>query len=159
MEKKKSLIQFIKYAIVGCSNTLVSKIIYFIIIYFGGNYQFANLCGFVISVLNAYYWSNKYVFKQEEGEERVWWKVLLKTYVAYIGGFILDALLLYLWIDVIDISRFLGPVAAFVQGLGFEKIDAVMLGKLLAAVINIFFVLPINFVMNKYWAYRKTKKA
>ncbi|MCH5275285.1 MAG: hypothetical protein J1E65_05555 [Lachnospiraceae bacterium] len=40
--------------------------------------------GFMISVLNAYYWSNKYVFKEQEDAPRwVWWKVLLKSYAAY----------------------------------------------------------------------------
>ncbi|MBR2401320.1 MAG: GtrA family protein [Lachnospiraceae bacterium] len=57
--------------------------IYVVLLFFGVHYLAANIIGNVISILNAYYWSNKYVFKAEEGEKRVWWKILLKTYATY----------------------------------------------------------------------------
>ena len=47
------------------------------------DYLIAQLIGFVLSVLWSFYWNNKMVFVQEEGQQRVWWKALLKTYVSY----------------------------------------------------------------------------
>ncbi len=156
--KEKSLGQFLKYCIVGASNVVVNQAIYAIIVFCGGNYLFASLMGFLVSVLNAYYWSNRYVFKEEEGtEKRVWWKVLLKTYAAYAWGFIVNAVLLVMWVDIVKLSRFLNPVAEFFAGFGWDKLDAALLGELLASVLNVIVTIPMNFVLNKYWAYQQTK--
>ncbi len=152
----KKFIQFIKFGLVGISNTLISELIYVLVICLRGHYVLATFLGFFISVLNAYYWGNKYVFKQQEDkEERVWWKVLIKTYVAYAGGFVLDVVLLFLWIDILQIGAYMQPIADFVGGLGINGIDAQLIGQLLAKLLNIILIVPINFIMNKYWAYRQ----
>lgn len=157
--KKEGFLQFIKFGLVGVSNTLISEGVYFIIVFFGGNYLFASFVGFMLSVLNAYYWSNRYVFKEsDDKEKRVWWKVLLKTYAAYFWGYIVHALLLVFWVDIVKLSRFMGPLAAVFAGFGMEKIDAKMLGELIAAVLNLVITVPMNFVVNKYWAYRQKGK-
>ena len=150
----KTLIQFIKFGIVGVFNTLISEIIYVILVYFDVPYLLAYFIGFVISVLNAYYFSNKYVFKQEEGTTRIWWKVLLKTYAAYAWGFVVSSLLLILWIDIIRISRYLTPLANFMAMHDLAQFDAELLGEILAAGINLLITVPMNFIINKYWAYK-----
>lgn len=155
---KSTFWQFIKFGIVGVSNTLISEAVYFAIVYLGGNYIFAYTMGFILSVLNAYYWSNKYVFKEDkDAEKRVWWKVLLKTYVAYLCGFLVSAVLLILWVDIIKLYRFMYPLEAVCKKWGLEKIDAEMLGKLAASVLNMMVTVPVNFIINKFWAYRQKK--
>lgn len=150
--------QFIKYSIVGISNTLISQAVYFVIVFFGGNYIFASTMGFIISVLNAYYWSNKYVFKEDKNaEKRVWWKVLLKTYAAYLWGFLVSTVLLIFWVDVVKLSRFMYPLEAVFKNWGWEKIDAQMLGELAASPLNLAVTIPMNFFINKYWAYSQKK--
>lgn len=68
--------QFIKFGIVGVSNTVISLGITYGIIYLFHklNWLFfnesllvflASFVGFFISVLNSYYWNNKYVFKKD----------------------------------------------------------------------------------------------
>ncbi|MBD5496098.1 MAG: acyltransferase family protein [Lachnospiraceae bacterium] len=157
---KEAFWQFIKFGIVGISNTLIHQAVYFVIIYFGGNYIFANTVGFIISVLNAYYWGNKYVFKEDENaEKRIWWKVLLKTYAAYFWGFLVNTVLLIFWVDIVKLSRFMYPLEAVVNNWGWEKADAKMLGELAAAILNMAVTIPMNFVINKYWAYSQKKKS
>lgn len=152
----KKFIQFIKFGLVGISNTLISELIYVLVICLHGHYVLATFLGFFISVLNAYYWGNKYVFKQQDDkEERVWWKVLIKTYIAYAGGFVLDVVLLFLWIDILHISTYMQPIADFLGWLGINGMDAQLIGQLLAKLLNIILIVPINFIMNKYWAYRQ----
>lgn len=152
----KKLVQFIKFGIVGISNTLISEIIYIFVVCIGGHYALANFLGFFISVLNAYYWGNKYVFKPQEGDEpRVWWKVLGKTYIAYSGGFLLDMVLLFLWIDVLHISNYMQPLVEICHMIGVESMDTILMGELVAKVINIVVIVPINFLINKYWAYKQ----
>ena len=124
------LVQLVKFGIVGLTNNAISYIVYLILIWFGMHYTPANIIGFTVSVFNSYYWNNKYVFKDEGG--RVWWKTFIKTYISYAGtGIILSNILLYLWIDVLGISKVVAPL------------------------INLIITVPINFVVNKFWAYRK----
>ena len=154
----KNLWQFIKFGLVGVSNTLISELIYVIIVMLKGNYLFASFMGFIISVLNAYYWSNKYVFKEKaDGERRVWWKVLLKTYVAYFWGFLVNLCLLVLWIDILHIADYMGPVMEVLTRFGVKMMDAEVLGNLLAEGVNLILIIPMNFLINKYWAYRQKK--
>ena len=67
MEQKKSLVktavQFVKFGIVGVSNTLISLAIYYIGLYFGIYYVFSNVLGFFAGTLTAYYWNYLYVFR------------------------------------------------------------------------------------------------
>ena len=153
----KNIWQFIKFGIVGLSNTLISEVIYCVLVYFNVPYLLAYFIGFVISVLNAFYWSNKYVFAPEEGEQRIWWRVLLKTYIAYFWGYVVSSLLLILWIDVVEIARYLGGVAVFLQSKGLDTFDAELLGEMVAAGINLLITVPMNFIVNKFWAYKKRK--
>lgn len=158
-DKKKSLWQFIKFVFVGVSNTLISEGVYAVLIFFKMHYLPASFIGFSLSVVNAYYWSSRYVFKeQEDGERRVWWKVFAKTYVAYFWGYLVNAALLVLWIDILNIGRLTVSLASWCVGKGFVALDDVFWGNILAAFINLLITVPMNFVINKYWAYRQKKK-
>lgn len=152
----KKLWQFVKFVLVGVSNTLISEGIYVVLIFFGMHYALATFIGFSVSILNAYYWGNRYIFKKQEGDEkRVWWKVLLKTYVAYGGGFIMDVILLFLWIDILHIGQFMQPLADLCHTIGITAVDAELIGELIAKAINVIIIVPLNFVVNKYWAYKQ----
>ena len=106
-EKNKALInQIIRFGLVGISNTIVSYVIYAVAFALTDNYFLANVLSWLLSVQNAYIWKNVFVFKEDKNvQKRVWWKVLLKTYAAYaFTGLLLNNLLLWLWVDVIDIQ-------------------------------------------------------
>lgn len=156
---KKTLLQFASFLVVGASNTIVSQIVYMICIYIGFHYVAANAAAFVLSVLNAYFWQNKFVFKEDESQKkRVWWKVLLKTYISYaFTGLFLNTVLLALWIDIVKIERFTGPLTQLVSQAGFD-IDNRRLAEIISPLINIVINLPLNFIINKFWAYRQKKK-
>lgn len=127
----KLLLQFIKFGMVGITNTAVSYAIYALILWLGGHYLVASVVSFVVSVAWSYLLNNRFVFKKSEDETRVWWKALLKAYVSYgITGLVLANILLYLWIDVLDINQYL------------------------AFVINLVFTIPVNFLLNKLWAFK-----
>ena len=104
-----NLFQFIKFGLVGIVNSFISYAVYLIFICWGMHYTPANVTGFTVSVINSYYWNNKYVFVS--GEKRVWWKTFLKTYVSYAGtGIILGNILLALWIEVCEIPSAVAPL-------------------------------------------------
>ena len=165
-DKVKSLLQFFKFCIVGLSNTIICEGIYVVLLFFGVHYLAANIIGNLISILNAYYWSNKYVFKAEEGEQRVWWKVLLKTYATYGFSMVLSAGLLVFWLEIVKLEQYMGPVLSLLDNLGIMRalgnvgivLEAKILSEILAAAINLIITIPLNYVINKYWAFRKGKE-
>lgn len=127
----EKLNQFVKFGIVGLSNTLISYIVYVILIALSIHYLIANFIGFLISVINAYYWNDRYVFKSENDNKVLWWKKFLKTFISYAGtGLILNNVLLILWIDILNLNTLVGPI------------------------LNLFITIPLNFLLNKYWAFR-----
>lgn len=93
--------QFLKFGLVGISNTLISLIVYYIFFFISPKLYFAgNVAGFVVSVFNAYYWNNKYVFKAS-GESRL--KTILKTFAAYGATFILSSVLLVVMVELLGV--------------------------------------------------------
>ena len=168
--KKKGIAllwQFVKFGLVGVSNTVVSYVTYTVVYFLLRNQledaaiHIANVAGFIISVLNAYFWQSRFVFKEsEDGEHRVWWQVLLKTYVSYaFTGLFLTEVLLLFWINVINLGQFLDSPAEWLRtsfGLNMSPKD---LAVSIAPFLNMVVTIPINFLINKFWAYRQKDKA
>lgn len=125
-----TFLQFIKFGLVGVSNNLICYLVYLALVMLGVHYVLANVIGFTVSVFNSYYWNNKYVFVTEN--KRIWWKTFLKTYVSYAGtGIVLSNILLVIWIEKCGISAVIAPF------------------------INLIVTIPINFLVNKLWAYKR----
>lgn len=134
--KWTNLIQFIKFGMVGVSNTVISYVVYLVGVYLGFHYLLANVLGFVVSIFNAFYWNNKYVFRPEKGESRTLWKSFCKTFLSYAGtGLVLSNILLFIQVDLLHWAQWLAPV------------------------LNLIVTIPLNFWLNKYWAFRKGKRA
>ena len=128
-EQWLNLLQFVQFGFVGIINNLICYVTYLILIALGMHYTPANIIGFSVSVINSYYWNNKYVFSTEN--KRIWWKTFLKTYISYAGtGIIFSNILLVLWIEVLHIPEFIAPI------------------------LNLIFTIPINYLINKLWAYK-----
>ena len=139
----EGMMQFVKFGIVGVSNTVISYLLYSVTllgmkkagVFPHVDYLIAQIVAFVISVLWSFYWNNKYVFTMEEGESRNMWKALAKTYVSYsFTGLFLNSILLILWVQILGISEFIAPI------------------------INLLVSVPLNFIINKFWAF-KTKES
>ena len=131
------LIQFIKFGIVGVSNTVLSYVINVLVLLMmrpmnvAWDYFASNIISFLLSVLWSFYWNNRFVFVAKEGEHRNVWKALLKTYIAYgFTGIILNNLLSWVWVSVLGISKYIAPL------------------------INLIVSVPLNFVINKLWAFK-----
>lgn len=155
---KEKIWQIIKFLLVGMSNTLISEGVYAVLVCLGCHYLLASFIGFTVSIFTAYLLSSRFVFKEDpNGEKRVWWKVLIKTYAAYIIGFILNLVLLSFWMEVFGLENRIGFVMEIVYKVGFANVDKRVVAELIAEGVNLFIVTPINFVLNKYWAYRQKK--
>lgn len=133
-----AFMQFIKFGIVGLSNTVISYVLYAVtllllqkkMLFPKTDYLLAQIVAFILSVLWSYYWNNKMVFVASGNEGRIWWKALLKTYISYsFTGLFLNSILLILWVKICGISELLAPL------------------------INLLISVPLNFLINKFWAF------
>ncbi len=138
-EIHNSLMQFVKFGIVGLSNTVISYVLYTVTLLVirklgileNIDYLCAQIVAFVLSVLWSFYWNNKMVFVMEEGQSRSIWKALIKTFISYsFTGLFLNSILLILWVQVFHISEFIAPI------------------------INLLVSVPLNFIINKFWAFK-----
>ena len=138
-----AFMQFVKFGIVGVSNTVISYVLYAATLLIlqkadlfpKTDYLWAQIVAFILSVLWSFYWNNKMVFVTSEESERVWWKALIKTYISYsLTGLFLNSILLILWVKICGMSEFVAPI------------------------LNLLISVPLNFLINKFWAFKATNK-
>ena len=132
-----AFMQFVKFGIVGLSNTLlhyflnIATILLVTPFHVAWDYIAGNIVGFLLSVLWSFYWNNRFVFTVEDGQSRNGFKALLKTYISYgFTGIILNNVLCWLWITKFGISKMIAPL------------------------INLIISVPLNFIINKLWAFK-----
>lgn len=136
-DKTASLVQFVKFGIVGASNTVISYVLNVLVLLamrplsVSWDFIAGNVVAFVLSVLWSFYWNNRFVFTVKDGEQRNLGRTLCKTYLSYgFTGILLNNILSWLWISVIGISKYVAPM------------------------INLIISVPLNFIINKFWAFK-----
>lgn len=132
---KKAIIQFIKFGTVGAINTVLSYAItngaYYLLHL---HEQISNIIAFVITVFISFMINGRFVFTENK-EERNFWKSLLKVYASYsITGVFLTAILLYIEEELLGIPHYI------------------------ATLMNLVVTIPVNFILNKFWAYKEKKE-
>ena len=135
-EKWNSFMQFVKFGLVGVTNTFISYFVYLIFLFALGKeyYLVGSVVGFIVSVLNSFYLNDKYVFKKKEDVNRSKHKALIKVFLSYAStGLILSNILLIIFIDYLYVPETIAPL------------------------IGLLITIPINYIMNKVWAFKDDK--
>ena len=133
--KNPTIIQFIKFGLVGVSNTAISLTVYYLFVWINPElYLVGSTVGAVVSIANSFYWNNKYVFSNKRMGALEVLVRLGKTYISYGVTFVLGITLLYIEVDVLGLSVVLCPLA------------------------NHAITIPLNFLLNKYWTFRQPKR-
>jgi len=131
------MVQVALFAVVGFSSALVNLGIYNLLLWIlqslglfsGFDFLIAQFFGFVISVAWAFFFNRRYVFRTPGAP---WKESLIKVYITYsLTGIGLSSLLSLLWIYVFRIP------------------------KELVTILNDALCFPVNFLLNKYWSFRK----
>jgi putative flippase GtrA len=149
-------VQFIKFGIVGVSNTAISYVIEMLCFYvifkntaFVGirgalsvisividaktaRIWVASILAFVVSVTNSYYWNNKKVFP--DGHRKTI-PMHIKAYMKAVACYALTGLVLSPWLKTIMTEH----------GIQYW----------IASILTLVISVPLNFIMNKFWAFRK----
>lgn len=75
-EKMNAWVQFVKFGIVGVSNTVIGYVLNILVLLalksanVSWDYIAGNIVSFVLSVLWSFYWNNRFVFTVESGKKR-----------------------------------------------------------------------------------------
>lgn len=132
--------QFIKFGIVGFTNTIVGYVIYVVTlralrkldIWPVIDIYIAQVMMFLLSAAWSFYWNNKIVFRRKSGEHRNMFAALIKTYVSYaFTSLFLSELLLIFWVNVIDVNEYAAPI------------------------LNLIITVPLNFLIQRFWAFEE----
>ena len=103
---KENFIQFLKFGLVGVSNTVVGFGVYYALYYCGIHYIIANLVSWLISVFNAFYWNNRYVFRSGSS----WCKTLVRTYISYGASLLVSTFMMFALVEFLHLSPVIAPV-------------------------------------------------
>ena len=132
------MVQVFLFGLVGFSSALVNLGIYNLVLWIlqilrwfpGFDFLVAQFFGFVISVAWAFWFNRRYVFRTPDAP---WKESLIKVYITYsLTGIGLSSLLSLLWVHV----------------CGFPKE--------IVTILNDTLCFPVNFLLNKYWSFRKS---
>ena len=131
-KKIEAFVQFVKFGIVGAFNTVLTYVIVNAMFYLWGvDEQIGNIVAFIITAFISYLLNSRFVFS-DTAKEQSFFAGLIKVYISYsFTGIFLTALLLFIECDVLHIPLYIATFA------------------------NIFITVPINFILNKFWAYKK----
>jgi putative flippase GtrA len=85
MIKYKSFIQFIKFGIVGISNTLLTALIIWILLkVLHCSDYFSNFAGYIVGLLNSFIWNRKWTFESKTKVSATLFKFILTFAICYI---------------------------------------------------------------------------
>ncbi|MCL2102199.1 MAG: GtrA family protein [Fibromonadales bacterium] len=122
--------QFLKFGLVGVANTLISYFVYVALTYLGLYYLLSNVIAFVVSMINAFYWNNKHVFKENRENRKAVNSAFYMVISYAFSGLAVGSALLYVLVDVLGISKYIAPF------------------------FGLCITVPLNFVLNKFWVFR-----
>lgn len=121
------ILQFVKFGIVGVSNTVIAFAVYTLLLKaFGVWYVAASGIGFAIGAVNGFLWNRAWTFKGHVGDALT----PVRWFVVQGCGLLLD----------------LGLVYVLVDGAGMDK----LLGQAVTTVV----VTVITFFVNRAWTFR-----
>lgn len=123
--------QIVKFGLVGVLNNIICLLVYYIVVAINAKlYLLGNALGFIISTLNAYFLNSRFVFRTATQKE-IPKGSLVKTYLTYMLSLCISTSLLFLLVDIIGIHENIAPI------------------------ISLIVTVPLNFVLNKLWIYKK----
>lgn len=123
--------QFIKFVLVGCSNVAITLSVYYLVLWVRPTwYLFGNTIGYLAGILNSFFWNCRVVFTENNSPRVI---VFGKMLLCYGLTWFLQTGLLYLFVEHCGISKIVTPL------------------------LTVLITTPINFVLNKIWAFHQKK--
>ena len=85
MKKHQSLIQFLKFGIVGISNTLITALtIWLFLKVLHCSDYFANFTGYILGLINSFIWNRKWTFESKTKVSATLFKFIVTFAISYL---------------------------------------------------------------------------
>lgn len=121
----QAIVQFLKFCVVGVSNTLISLAVYYLFVVADPSlYIVGNIVGYIAGIVNSYMLNSRFVFHKKDNTVRV----IIKTSVSYGTTLALGTFTIYVFVNILMISEVIAPL------------------------LNSLITIPLNFILIKYWA-------
>ena len=121
-------VQLAKFSVVGLSGYLVNLAVFTALLDEAGlHYLAAGACSFVVAAANNYYWNRHWTFRRQRGD-------------VYGQG------IRFLVVSLVALGANLGILHLLITA---------GVGKIPAQAIAILLVMPLNFIGNKLWSFRR----
>ncbi len=131
----QAMIQFIKFGLIGGLNTVIGWCITngsFYLLHM--DKQAGNIISNIITIFISFMLNSRFVFDHTNEDKKTVVKTLIKVYASYaFTGLVVGGALLWLQSDILGIPVYI------------------------ATILNLIVTIPLNFLLNKFWVYRKKK--
>ncbi len=150
--KGKSLIQLIKFALVGASNTLVDMIMntglsFVLNLFFKGGWivYLSKAVGYCCGILNSYILNSRWTFKEERRQDK---REILSFIAVNIAVLLISFGLIYVFKNLLRLD-------AFWMGLKLpEWLTRIVTGELFCSLLATCICIPVNFILNKLFVFK-----
>ena len=150
--KGNSIRQMIRFAAVGCANTAVDYIVFYLMISFVHMHKsFAQVIATGVAMCGSFLLNRRWTFEQT-GRGGI--REIIKFICVNIVAMLTAIAFTHLFYDILHIER---AVNAALSAVGISYLlqgtSAVMLAKIAASVFSVL----VNFFGNKFWVFRTPK--
>ncbi len=126
LRRPANWVQLVKFGVVGGSGFVVNLVVYTLLLGIGPHKAAA--VSFVVAAANNYWWNRHWTFADSKGNFAYQG---MRFFVVSIAAFWVNQLWLFVFLDWLD------------------------LGKVVAQALAIMLVMPLNFIGNKLWSFRR----
>ena len=154
MEKQEiriTVVQLIKYGIVGVSNSLITLAVIFV---FNSLLNFslliADVLGYVAGVINSFIWNKQWVFKTHDTK-------LAKEMGLFVTGFLICFALQFITLLIITKPTIAIAEASLGSDFAVIGMDAKEIGEYAAVIIGMVVYTLSNYIFNRFVTFKKAK--
>lgn len=149
-EGKKSVLQLIKFVLIGVSNTLLDLLVTFALNAVFGIYYLAKIVGYACGVANSYFWNSRWTFREERRRDLKEIVLFVTVNLVTLG---LSLLLQWLLRDKLHLD------AWWMGAMGENLLTKLINGERFCLLLSSGAALLLNFVGNKLLVFRRGKQA
>lgn len=120
--------QILKFGLIGGSNTIISLLIYYILLFFGVHYIISNVAGYAVSSIWGYIVNRNWVFRAKQVDIL---KSLVRYYIVYVMALLINICCMYMLVDLVELSEKAAPL------------------------VVLCITVPLNFTASKFWIYKR----
>lgn len=143
-EGKRSFIQFIKFALVGASNTIIDMLVSMVLNAIFHWYYFAKVIGYCCGVLNSYLLNSRWTFKEERCKDA-------KEIISFIG---VNLVVLLISLGLMSLMKNTWNLVGWWDALSLPSwMLKLVNGERFCMLVSAFICIIINFIGNKLFVF------